>query len=117
MSTRQGHALENPKKILEKTDFSFLSRNSKFIEKHELLFWFIYLFEVQVPNSNSRSEKMQVNRGNAAPIYKLDSFSISASSNLGINVYIKLIAHGFRNAKLKCDSEEKTTTELNKMPL
>lgn len=50
MSTRQGHALENPKKILEKTDFSFLSRNSKFIEKHELLFWFIYLFEVQVPN-------------------------------------------------------------------
>lgn len=60
---------------------------------------------------------MQVNRGNAAPIYKLDSFSISASSNLGINVYIKLIAQGFRNAKLKCDSEEKTTTELNKMPL
>ena len=48
MSTRQGHALENPKKILEKTYFSFLSRNSKFIEKHELLFWFIYLFEVQI---------------------------------------------------------------------
>ena len=74
-------------------------KNWLFLSFKKLLFWFIYLFEVQVQ------------------IYKLDSFSISASLNLGINVYIKLIAHGFRNAKLKCDSEEKTTTELNKMPL